>query len=49
LESKRDKERRGFFFYRSINRMHSYSEIVLKSWVEWLKVGWRWKLFCWFL
>jgi hypothetical protein len=37
LESKRDKERRGFFFYRSINRMHSYSEIVLKSWVEWLK------------
>jgi hypothetical protein len=36
LESKRDKERSGFFFYRSINRMHSYSEKgnIVKSWVE---------------
>ncbi len=36
VQSKRDKERRGLFFYRSINRMHSYSEKgnIVKSWVE---------------
>jgi hypothetical protein len=35
LQSKRDTERTGFFFYRSINRMHSAMKgNIVKSWIE---------------